>query len=133
MSTDNRQADSTRGFNTTPTRATLRVRAASPAWACRDANASAKINYAARPIDLDLLLYDDLVIERDDLTLPDPHMLLRPFLAQGLYELAPELKLPGSDRSIAAVAAALSGKGMEPLPAFTERLRRLCGGGPKTT
>ena len=90
-------------------------------------------NYAARPIDLDLLLYDDLVIERDDLTLPDPHMLLRPFLAQGLYELAPELKLPGSDRSIAAVAAALSGKGMEPLPAFTERLRRLCGGGPKTT
>jgi 2-amino-4-hydroxy-6-hydroxymethyldihydropteridine diphosphokinase len=88
--------------------------------------------YAARPIDLDLLLYGDLVVEGDELTLPDPHILLRPFLAHGLHELAPELKLPGAGQSIAAVAAALSGKDMEPLQSFTGRLRRSCGGGPRT-
>ena len=83
--------------------------------------------YAARTIDLDLLLYDDLVVERDDLTLPDPHVFQRAYLAHGVYELAPELALPGSGRPIASVAAALPIDRMEPLAGFTARLRRRHG------
>jgi dihydroneopterin aldolase/2-amino-4-hydroxy-6-hydroxymethyldihydropteridine diphosphokinase len=82
--------------------------------------------YAPRTIDLDLILYDDLVMESDDLRLPDPQILRRPFLARALYELAPELTLPGSNRRIETVAAALPAGDMEALPRFTERMRRLC-------
>jgi 7,8-dihydro-6-hydroxymethylpterin-pyrophosphokinase len=80
--------------------------------------------YAPRTIDLDLIAYDDLVIERDDLTLPDPQILRRPFLAMGLSELAPGWTMPGLDRRIEEVAAALPQGGMKPLENYTLLLRR---------
>jgi 2-amino-4-hydroxy-6-hydroxymethyldihydropteridine diphosphokinase len=52
--------------------------------------------FAPRPIDLDLILYDDLVLETDDITLPAPEIAHRSFLVMALCELAPELVLPGS-------------------------------------
>lgn len=61
--------------------------------------------YAARVIDLDLILYDDLVMKTDDLTIPDPDIGKRAFLAVPLYELAPDLVLPDSGRRIEALAA----------------------------
>ncbi len=81
--------------------------------------------YAPRKIDLDLILYGALVLQTEDLALPDPHILHRAYLARGLHELDPEMTLPGSGRSIAALAAALPAGDMEPLPPFTERLRRV--------
>ncbi len=80
--------------------------------------------YAARTIDLDLILYDELVFESDELTLPDPLIARRAFLACGILELAPELRLPGSGRPIAEIAASIAGTEMEPLEDFTARLRR---------
>jgi 2-amino-4-hydroxy-6-hydroxymethyldihydropteridine diphosphokinase len=47
-----------------------------------------------RVLDLDLLLYDDLTMSTDDLTLPHPRMHLRGFVLLPLAEIAPELTLP---------------------------------------
>jgi dihydroneopterin aldolase/2-amino-4-hydroxy-6-hydroxymethyldihydropteridine diphosphokinase len=80
--------------------------------------------YAARTIDLDLILYGQLVMTAEGLTLPDPDIVRRPFLAVPLHELAPDLKLPGSDLRINEIAAALSQEAMKPLQAYTERLRK---------
>jgi 2-amino-4-hydroxy-6-hydroxymethyldihydropteridine diphosphokinase len=85
--------------------------------------------YAPRTIDLDLVLYDDLVVASDDLTLPDPRIAERAFLARGLCELAPDLTVPGTAHRIATIAAELPISGMAPLPRFTERMWRICCAG----
>ncbi|HEU4403319.1 MAG TPA: 2-amino-4-hydroxy-6-hydroxymethyldihydropteridine diphosphokinase [Candidatus Polarisedimenticolia bacterium] len=80
--------------------------------------------FAARTVDLDLILYDELVTTTTDLALPDPDIPQRPFLAIPLHELAPGLILPGSGLRIQEAAASLSPNTMTPLSAFTERLRK---------
>lgn len=80
--------------------------------------------FAARTIDLDLILYDELVMTAEDLTLPDPEILVRPFLAIALHELAPGLVLPGSGVRISGTIPALPRTGMKPLVDYTERIRK---------
>jgi len=80
--------------------------------------------YAPRTIDLDLILYGDLAVTSDDLTLPDPDIVQRPFLAIGVHELAPGLVLPGSNLSIQKAASPLPRGNMKPLDHYTERIRR---------
>ena len=79
---------------------------------------------AARTIDLDLILYDRLVMTTEGLTLPDPDIVKRPFLAIPLLELAPDLQLPGSGLRINEIAAALPQDAMKPLQDYTARLRK---------
>ncbi|HKI83173.1 MAG TPA: 2-amino-4-hydroxy-6-hydroxymethyldihydropteridine diphosphokinase [Candidatus Krumholzibacteria bacterium] len=50
-----------------------------------------------RPLDVDLLLVDDLRLEEERLRLPHPRMHERRFVLQPLADLDPELKLPGQD------------------------------------
>jgi len=78
---------------------------------------------APRTVDLDLLLYDDVVISTVHLRLPDPEILRRPYIAWPVYEIAPELVLPGLDISIKEAAHALPKDRMKPLPNYTEMLR----------
>jgi 2-amino-4-hydroxy-6-hydroxymethyldihydropteridine diphosphokinase len=80
--------------------------------------------FAARTIDLDLVLYGEVVMTTPDLTLPDPDITRRPFLAIPLAELAPGLVLPGSGLNIKEVAASLSPNTMKPLGTYTEHLRK---------
>ncbi len=80
--------------------------------------------FAARTIDLDIVLYDDLIIRNDDLTLPDPQIQQRAFVALPLQELSPGLRLPGSGLSISEIAASLPRCGMMPLKDYTEILRK---------
>jgi 2-amino-4-hydroxy-6-hydroxymethyldihydropteridine diphosphokinase len=49
---------------------------------------------APRILDLDLLLYDDLILQTQNLTLPHPRMHLRGFVMLPLAEVAPDLSLP---------------------------------------
>jgi len=80
--------------------------------------------FAPRAIDLDLILYNGLVMTTPELTLPDPEIVKRPFLAFALYEIAPGLVLPGPQRSIGEAAAKLSRAGMQPLRTYTDRIRK---------
>jgi 2-amino-4-hydroxy-6-hydroxymethyldihydropteridine diphosphokinase len=77
---------------------------------------------APRTIDLDLLLYDGAVCRTDALTLPDPAIAERAFVAWPLAELAPGLALPDG-RSIRAIAEGLGREGMAPLAELTAALR----------
>lgn len=53
---------------------------------------------APRTLDLDVLLYDDLIHHEHGLTLPHPQMHLRAFVLQPLLEIAPECVIPGLGR-----------------------------------
>lgn len=67
----------------------------------------ARPKWHAREIDLDILLYDDLIIDTESLTLPHPHMLARPFVLHPLADLAPQLIHPVTGQRIAARHAQL--------------------------
>jgi 2-amino-4-hydroxy-6-hydroxymethyldihydropteridine diphosphokinase len=49
---------------------------------------------APRVLDLDLLLYDDLILHSKTLTLPHPRMQERAFVLLPLSEIAPDLIIP---------------------------------------
>ncbi|HAR62196.1 MAG: 2-amino-4-hydroxy-6-hydroxymethyldihydropteridine diphosphokinase [Candidatus Margulisiibacteriota bacterium] len=80
--------------------------------------------YASRTIDLDLIIYDSLVLVTDKMTLPDPMIVCRSFLAIPLMELSPDLVLPGWNVPIDKVAGKLSQANMEPLKEYTEQVRK---------
>lgn len=50
--------------------------------------------WAPRSMDLDVLLYADLLCKRADLTLPRPDLLLRAYMLGPLADLAPDLMHP---------------------------------------
>jgi 2-amino-4-hydroxy-6-hydroxymethyldihydropteridine diphosphokinase len=61
--------------------------------------------WAPRPIDIDILLYEDAVIDEDALTVPHPRIAERAFVLAPLVELAPDAVLPGIGRTIGDLAA----------------------------
>ena len=54
----------------------------------------------ARPIDIDLIAFDDLRSTSDTLTLPHPRAHRRYFVLAPLCEIAPDLVLAGSGRTV---------------------------------
>ena len=48
--------------------------------------------YHDRLIDIDILLYDNLVMNTPELTIPHPHLYERDFVMKPLLQIAPELK-----------------------------------------
>jgi 2-amino-4-hydroxy-6-hydroxymethyldihydropteridine diphosphokinase len=61
--------------------------------------------FAPRPIDLDIVMIGDEIINSPNLTLPDPEILQRSFIALPIAQLAPELVHPVADKSLAQLAA----------------------------
>ena len=61
--------------------------------ACRDAeqsqNRTRQIHWGPRTLDVDILLYDDEVIETPSLTIPHPRMTERAFVLQPMAAIAP--------------------------------------------
>ncbi len=51
--------------------------------------------WTARPLDLDLLLYGNSTIATERLQVPHPGMPLRSFVLRPLFDLAPDLNIPG--------------------------------------
>ena len=62
-----------------------------------------KVHWGARTIDIDLLIYDNIVCESEELILPHPYLEERAFVLAPLREIAPNLVLP-SGRSITVVS-----------------------------
>jgi 2-amino-4-hydroxy-6-hydroxymethyldihydropteridine diphosphokinase len=67
-----------------------------------------------RTLDLDLLLYDGLCLDRPGLRLPHPRMHERAFVLYPLHEIEPGLELPGHG-PVAALLAACAGQRIERL------------------
>jgi 2-amino-4-hydroxy-6-hydroxymethyldihydropteridine diphosphokinase len=63
--------------------------------------------YAPRTIDLDLCLFGSRVLNTPELTLPDPDLLKRPFLAVTLAELSPSYLHPITLEPLADIASRL--------------------------
>ena len=59
--------------------------------------------WGARTLDLDLLLYDDQIVDLPNLQVPHPQMLERGFVMIPLVEIAPETIEPRSGESILAL------------------------------
>jgi 2-amino-4-hydroxy-6-hydroxymethyldihydropteridine diphosphokinase len=60
--------------------------------------------WAARTIDLDLLLYESLVLRTDELQLPHPRMAFRRFVLAPAAEIAGQMVHPDSGWTVAALA-----------------------------
>ncbi len=78
------------------------------------------VRWGARTLDLDLLLYEDLVLRRPTLTLPHPGLVSRRFVLAPLAELCPDRAVPGTGASVAELLRAappldMSGAGLYPL------------------
>ena len=56
--------------------------------------------WGERPLDLDLLLFGDTVLESDTLMLPHPRMAVRRFVLEPLGEVAPDAVEPRTGRSV---------------------------------
>lgn len=60
------------------------------------------IRYGPRTIDIDILLYDNLIIREPDLEIPHPRMLSRAFVLVPLAEIAGDIIFPGTEMTIKA-------------------------------
>jgi 2-amino-4-hydroxy-6-hydroxymethyldihydropteridine diphosphokinase len=75
-----------------------------------------KEKWGPRTLDLDLLLYEDVVLDEPDLILPHPQMHLRSFVLRGMVELNPEMKHPLLNRTMRELAERLNGCDFAPDP-----------------
>ena len=66
-----------------------------------------KVFWGARTIDLDLILYDDLVLSTPELTIPHPRLQWRHFVLDPACEIAPNAVVPTFDRTLAELRRAL--------------------------
>ncbi|MEK7851476.1 MAG: 2-amino-4-hydroxy-6-hydroxymethyldihydropteridine diphosphokinase [Deltaproteobacteria bacterium] len=66
-----------------------------------------EIKWGPRIIDLDILLYDDLVIEEEGLAVPHPYLHKRGFVLTPLAEIAPACIHPRLKKSISEILGAL--------------------------
>jgi len=81
--------------------------------------------YAPRTLDLDLLAYQDLAFRTAVTELPDPCILVHPFLAVPLAELADGWVPPGSRDSMQAIAQRIGTASLVEEVALTRSVRRL--------
>ena len=71
-------------------------------------------HWGPRTLDLDLLAYDDIRLDRKELTLPHPRLFERAFVLVPLAEIAPDRVIAG--RRVRDALANLSTDGIERLP-----------------
>ena len=70
--------------------------------------------YGPRLIDIDILFYDDLLLESPTLTLPHPRIPERAFVLVPLVELAPNLRHPALGKTMQELLAPLDTRGIHP-------------------
>jgi len=65
--------------------------------------------YGPRALDIDILLYDDLILQTPELTIPHEGIAQRAFVLLPLAEIAPDLRHPGLRRDVRSLAAEVAG------------------------
>jgi 2-amino-4-hydroxy-6-hydroxymethyldihydropteridine diphosphokinase len=66
----------------------------------RDAKRVRTIRWGPRTLDVDILLYDHVVLDDTELTVPHPRMREREFVLVPLAEIAPGLPVPPDSRTV---------------------------------
>lgn len=69
-----------------------------------------------RPIDLDILLFDDLILDSQELTIPHPRLKSRRFALEPLIEIAPEIVDPVSSAPLSAYLVIVSDQKLLRIP-----------------
>jgi 2-amino-4-hydroxy-6-hydroxymethyldihydropteridine diphosphokinase len=84
---------------------------------------------AARPIDLDLILYGALALSEPDLTVPEAGLRRYPFVALPLLAIAPMIVLPDSGETLARLFPGRPADyGLDLLPEFSAELQLILAG-----
>jgi 2-amino-4-hydroxy-6-hydroxymethyldihydropteridine diphosphokinase len=65
------------------------------------------VRFGERTLDLDLLLFDDRIIETLELSIPHPRLATRRFVLEPLAEIAPDAIDPVAKRTVAGLLADL--------------------------
>ena len=71
--------------------------------------------WGPRPVDIDIIAYDDVTLDEDGLILPHPRLLERAFVLMPLAEIAPDHRVAGV--RVRDALARLDAAGIERLPA----------------
>ena len=77
-------------------------------------NRASEPRWGPRPIDIDILAYDNVTLREPDLTLPHPRLFERAFVVVPLAEIASDRVVAG--RRIGDALAAVEVSGIEKLP-----------------
>jgi 2-amino-4-hydroxy-6-hydroxymethyldihydropteridine diphosphokinase len=75
---------------------------------------SARKRWSSRSVDIDLLAYDDMILQEPDLTLPHPRLFERAFVLVPLAEIVPEKVIAGM--RVADALARVDTNGVVKLP-----------------
>lgn len=71
------------------------------------------VRFGPRVIDLDILLYDDMVCEGERLVLPHPRMAARRFVLRPMCDIDPGVRHPVLGATVDRLLAALGSEGQE--------------------
>jgi len=74
------------------------------------------VRWGPRTLDLDLLLYGDVIINEPDLQVPHPHMHERLFVLEPLCEIAPHVIHPALGRHAGELSAELQNRARRDSP-----------------
>jgi len=79
-----------------------------------EAGREASFRYGPRKIDLDILFYDDLVLESETLTIPHPRLQERAFVLVPLADVGADVVHPVLGQTVWQLLFALDVRGIEP-------------------
>ncbi len=71
--------------------------------------------FGPRSVDIDILLYDELILVTSSLVIPHPRMLQRGFVLVPLAEIAPNLIIPGTPRTVREHMQKVAVEGIPPV------------------
>ncbi len=74
----------------------------------QEADRERKIHWGPRTLDLDIIFYDDCVVDMERLSIPHPDMGNREFVLKPLAELAPYLRHPLTGKTVGQMLSELS-------------------------
>ena len=71
------------------------------------------VRFGPRELDMDIVLYDDLIMESDDLVIPHPRMHKRRFVLVPICDIDPEIMHPRLQKSMAVLLSELDDPAQE--------------------